>query len=100
MSFVPSVVISGIIMAICRGNQSFKSLLNNLSPSLAFTDYLDVFMPHQVDEEILGTEEIANVFLKLKRTANQGTGVSTYTLEETEKPLNLILTLFSRHSTC
>lgn len=75
------------------GQSKLQELVEqSFAESLAFlqTDYLDVFMLHQVDEEILGTEEIANVFLKLKSDGKiRATGVSTYTLEETEKAIEL-----------
>ena len=48
------------------------------------TDYLDVFMLHQVDKEILENTVIADVFADLKlKNLIRSTGVSTYSTEET-----------------
>lgn len=52
------------------------------------TSYLDIYMLHQADEQILDCEEIKEVFVELK---NEGvvrsTGVSTYTPRETKKAI-------------
>lgn len=80
-----------------QGNLPKKSKLEefiqqSLYESLKFlkTEYVDVFMLHQVDNEILENDEIANVFLKLKKDGKiRATGISTYTPEETEKAVNL-----------
>jgi aryl-alcohol dehydrogenase-like predicted oxidoreductase len=88
-----------------------KSLHDSLSALK--TAYIDVYMLHQADVEILGNEMIAGFFVKLKKDGViRATGVSTYTLEETRKaiesrvwdviqlPFNLMdqsqATLFSR----
>lgn len=48
------------------------------------TDYLDVFMLHQADVEILNNEPIKDTFLKLKESGKvRSIGASTYTIEET-----------------
>ena len=48
------------------------------------TDYLDVFMLHQVDKEILENTVVADVFADLKRkNIIRSTGVSTYSTEDT-----------------
>ncbi|MDR6804530.1 aryl-alcohol dehydrogenase-like predicted oxidoreductase [Dyadobacter sp. BE34] len=48
------------------------------------TDYLDVFMLHQADVEILQNETIAEVFSELKEKGIiRATGASTYATEET-----------------
>ena len=52
------------------------------------TDYLDVYMLHQADREVLENEMIAESFRNLKvKGIIRATGVSTYTLEETGKAL-------------
>ncbi len=52
------------------------------------TSYVDLFMLHQADLEILSIATIASVFQKLKSTGViRATGASTYTIEETEKAL-------------
>lgn len=49
------------------------------------TDFVDVFMLHRVNKEILKNEAIKETFLKLKEQgAIRATGVSTYTLEESK----------------
>lgn len=64
---------------------SFKESLQALQ-----TDSIDVYMVHQVDKDILENEEIANVFMRLKREGGiKATGVSTYTIEETKKAIEL-----------
>ncbi|GAB2781660.1 aldo/keto reductase [Rhabdobacter roseus] len=53
------------------------------------TDYLDVFMLHQADREILENETIAAVFQELKKAGTiRATGASTYTVAETEQALD------------
>lgn len=64
----------------------------SLSQSLKMlqTDFVDIFMLHQVDIEILENDEIANTFHKLKRKGIiKATGVSTYTVEETNLAIDL-----------
>ena len=64
---------------------SFNESLNALQ-----TDFIDVFMLHQVDNEILDNKEIADVFTRLKRQGKiKATGISTYTVEETKKAIDL-----------
>jgi 1-deoxyxylulose-5-phosphate synthase len=49
------------------------------------TDYLDLYLLHQADEEILENETIARVFSRLKASGVvRATGVSTYKPEETK----------------
>lgn len=49
------------------------------------TDFVDVFMLHQSDSEILANETIAAVFSDLKKAGTiKATGVSTYTTEDSE----------------
>lgn len=64
---------------------SFNESLNALQ-----TDFIDVFMLHQVDNEILDNKEIADVFIRLKKEGKiKATGISTYTVEETKKAIDL-----------
>ncbi len=52
------------------------------------TDFIDVFMLHQVDKEILDNQEITDTFQKLKRDGMiKATGISTYTVEETKQAI-------------
>jgi len=52
------------------------------------TDYVDVYMLHQVDIEILGNEPVSRIFSGLKKNGViRATGVSTYSMEETEKAI-------------
>lgn len=52
------------------------------------TDYVDIFMLHQADLGILENEEIAPIFADLKAEgAIRSTGVSTYSVEETQKAI-------------
>ncbi|WP_235941367.1 aldo/keto reductase [Cyclobacterium roseum] len=61
-------------------------ILASLEESLAClrTDYLDIYMLHQADIEILRHEEIGQTFLELKAKGMvKAIGVSTYSVEET-----------------
>lgn len=50
------------------------------------TDYIDLFMLHQADLEILGNEEISATFSGFKSEGKfRATGVSTYSVEETKR---------------
>ncbi len=50
------------------------------------TEFIDVYMLHQADLEILEINDVANTFLKLKKQGMiRATGVSTYSVEETKK---------------
>jgi len=61
-------------------NASLKKSLAALQ-----TDYVDVFMVHNANVNILKNELITETFLKLKKNGNiRATGVSTYTVEETQ----------------
>ncbi|WP_114748445.1 aldo/keto reductase [Pleomorphovibrio marinus] len=49
------------------------------------TDYLDVYMLHQADLEIIGHQAITDTFQELKASGKVGSiGASTYTLEESQ----------------
>lgn len=67
-------------------NEDLESIIRaslNDSLNALKTDYLDVFMLHQADIEILSNEAIADVFVKIKDEGRvRAIGVSTYTLEE------------------
>ena len=53
------------------------------------TDFIDVYMLHQADLEILESEEVANTFINLKKKGViRATGVSTYSVEETKKAID------------
>jgi len=68
-----------------------KIIKNSLQDSLdeLMTAYIDVYMLHQADVEILENEIIAGLFTRLKKDGViRATGVSTYTLQETEKAIN------------
>lgn len=50
------------------------------------TDYVDIFMLHEGFLNILENEDVATIFLNLKKSGKiRSTGVSTYTVEETKK---------------
>jgi aryl-alcohol dehydrogenase-like predicted oxidoreductase len=52
------------------------------------TDFIDVYMLHQVGLEILENDEVAEIFLNLKKKGIiRATGVSTYSVEETKKAI-------------
>ncbi|MFC5409280.1 aldo/keto reductase [Larkinella bovis] len=52
------------------------------------TDYVDVFMLHQADLGILANEDLPRIFADLKaQGAIRSTGVSTYSVEETQKAI-------------
>lgn len=54
------------------------------------TDYLDVYMLHQVDEEILANEDICRIYTDLKQSGViRSTGASTYTTAQTEKAIEI-----------
>ena len=49
------------------------------------TDYLDIFMLHQADLEILGNQAVTDTFQELKASGKvRSIGASTYTVEESE----------------
>ncbi|WP_419212089.1 aldo/keto reductase [Maribacter sp. X9] len=53
------------------------------------TDYVDVYMLHQADLEILDNEVISQTFLRLKEKGLiRATGASTYAVDETRKTIN------------
>lgn len=53
------------------------------------TDYIDIFMLHQATVKILENETITHVFSKLRQKGLfKATGVSTYTVEETEMAID------------
>jgi 1-deoxyxylulose-5-phosphate synthase len=63
---------------------SWQESLNALQ-----TEYVDVFMLHQSDMEILENEDIADIFAGLKRSGViRATGASTYTAAETQKAID------------
>lgn len=72
-------------------NEELESFIRtSLAESLKAlqTDYLDVFMLHQADLEILENPVIADVFSTLKKQGTiRATGASTYSVEETRKAI-------------
>ncbi len=63
-----------------------KSLMESLTALQ--TNYVDVYMLHQADLDILENEEIAQTFLQLKKEGViRAAGVSTYTVQETRKTI-------------
>lgn len=75
---------------LTTGETLKKTIEKSLQESLQALsmDYVDIFMLHQADSRILESEDVLNTFSKLK---DQGlfriAGVSTYTIQETEKAL-------------
>lgn len=72
--------------------ETAKIILDSFNESLQAlqTDFIDLYMLHQVDKEILENEEIADAFIKLKRDGRiKATGISSYTIEETKKAIEL-----------
>lgn len=73
-------------------NNELKKLIeDSLQESLNAlqTDYADVFMLHQADEEILGNEIIADTFCSIKKLGiTRAIGASTYSIGETEKAIH------------
>lgn len=69
-----------------------KQITNSLQESLRAlqTDYIDVFMLHQADVEILENEDIGRIITGLKETGVvRATGVSVYVPEETKKAIDV-----------
>jgi len=87
-----------VISTKCRGfrdsngkiysNEKIKSIIKtSLKESMDAlqTDYIDVYMLHQTDMEVLQNCVIADTFHELKANGSiRATGVSTYTTEETK----------------
>jgi aryl-alcohol dehydrogenase-like predicted oxidoreductase len=68
-------------------NELKNIILSSLYESLAAlqTNYIDVFMLHQADLEILHNKDVSDIFTSLKQSGViKATGVSTYTVEQTE----------------
>lgn len=64
---------------------------NSLQESLVAlqTDYIDVFMLHQANVQILQNKDVQSIFASLKEAGLiKATGVSTYTNQETELAIN------------
>lgn len=67
-----------------------KSIEHSLHESLKYlkTDYVDVFMLHQADLEILDCTDVKDIFEGLKSTGKiRATGASTYAAEETARAI-------------
>lgn len=66
-----------------RINESLAESLSNLR-----TDYVDVFMLHQADLEILDNDDVKEIFVNLKSSGKiRAIGASTYTSAETRKAI-------------
>jgi aryl-alcohol dehydrogenase-like predicted oxidoreductase len=79
---------SGVLPSSKEIKQTIEKSLEESLAALQ-TNYVDVYMLHQVDSGILENEEIAQTFLQLKkRGLIRATGVSTYSVEETTKTIN------------
>ena len=62
----------------------------SLKESLGYlkTNYVDVFMLHQADLEVLNNEDVKEIFIKLKDSGKvRAIGASTYSTEETKKAI-------------
>ena len=71
-------------------HQLKKIIEDSLNESLKAlqTDYVDIFMLHSVDMEILDNEDVSEIFMSLKKEGRfRATGASTYTPEETKKAI-------------
>ncbi len=92
-------------VVICTKCRPFRDKLGKLPPSDKLkniienslresltelqTEYIDIYMLHQADLEILDNETIINMLLNLKdKGIIRAMGVSTYTLEETKKAID------------
>ncbi len=67
-----------------------KIIENSLDESLDAlqTNFVEVFMLHQANPDILENDEVSSVFLNLKKEGKiKATGISTYTPEETQKAI-------------
>jgi 1-deoxyxylulose-5-phosphate synthase len=73
-------------------SSKLKDLIEtSLNESLAAlqTEFIDVYMLHQADLEILDNDKISDTFLNLKKRGTiRATGVSTYSVEETKKAID------------
>jgi aryl-alcohol dehydrogenase-like predicted oxidoreductase len=78
---------------ILPGNPQLETIISDsLEESLEAlqTDYVDIFMLHQADTGILENEHVAAIFSDLKAKGKyKATGVSTYSVEETEKAIDV-----------
>lgn len=77
--------------ALPQSDKLKKIIEKSLQESLAAlqTDYIDVYMLHQADPEILEDDAIADTFIKLKKKGViRATGVSTYSVDETKKAID------------
>jgi len=72
--------------AVLSGKLLEKTIEGSLEESLSLlrTDYVDLFMLHQADIEILNNDHVREIFMKLKSTGKvRSIGASTYSSEET-----------------
>ncbi|MBQ4915831.1 aldo/keto reductase [Maribacter sp. MMG018] len=79
----------GVLPSAKKIKQIIEKSLNDSLKALQ-TDYVDVYMLHQADLEILDNDVIAEAFLELKNKGMiRATGASTYSLEETKKTIEV-----------
>ncbi len=71
-----------------------ENIESSLQESLAAlqTEFIDIYMLHQADVEILDNGTVADTFLSLKKRGMiRATGVSTYTVGETKKAIDNVV---------
>tara|TARA_R110002049_G_scaffold28018_4_gene96646 strand:+ start:62202 stop:63158 length:957 start_codon:yes stop_codon:yes gene_type:complete len=80
---------SGALPSAKKIKETIERSLNESLNALQ-TDYLDVYMLHQADLEILDNDEVSQTFLEFKNKGMiRATGASTYSLEETKKTIEV-----------
>ncbi len=78
----------GSIPAYKELKQIIKSSLQESLTALQ-TDYVDIYMLHQANVQIIKNKDVQSIFSALKKAGHiKATGVSTYTNEETELAIN------------
>ena len=76
----------GLPCASAIGNVIERSFTDSLT--MLQTHYVDIFMLHQVDQSILGNDDVANAFIRLKQEGKiRATGASTYSVEDTKRAI-------------
>lgn len=78
---------TGKIPAYPRLKQIIETSLQESLAALQ-TNYIDIYMLHQVDEEILENEDVIRIYADLKASGLiRATGASTYTVTQTRKAI-------------